>query len=799
MSVGDANFTVADAAALSNPNSFLLFALNCASGAFDVSCLLERFVQNPHGGAIMSVGAAREAFPSNSFGYQEITYEYMLCGDMPRAVVAFNAARMDYISNTLRNTIDRWTQLNAVMIGDPAITMWRGVPRQIAIAAPAEIAAGEQVLTLTVTADGSPVVGVDVCASKDGETYAFGVTDVFGEVDLTVIPATAGELTVNVSGMGVERSTATVDVLGSDTYLTVSDWSIADGAPGGNGNGMVEAGESVHMSLEFADVGGAGATGLTATVSTDDPDLTVLDGTAPVADCAPGGTTSTAEPVVLRVGNVARDGASFPLRVEVTDGDDVWVSEVMVDIAAPDPELFRLDIDDETHGNGDGVLDDGERLVLRPVVKNYGSGWLDQLVVEVVGAQPGVTVHGGLAVLPALAPLTVSGYPVGELSITLDDVDMAAPCSLTFRDNYDRTFAIGLEFQTVPAPSPPEADATVAADAIALRWDPVDDDIIGYNIYRSASADGPFVKANTDLIAGLSYYQDRGLDQLTYYWYKVTAVDEHYLESDFSTVISQTTMPAELENFPLPFAVQTSGHAAVGDIDGDGRPEIVLAADEVYAWNDDGSELVDGDEDAQTTGPLSNVGGLFGPSGVALANLDDDPGLEIIAADRAAGARILVYKADGTLLPGWPRDMQSSWNWATPAAGDIDGDGDLEVIVNDVSGRLFVWHHDGTEFVDGDDDPATDGIFLDRPDSWTLSSPAVYDLDGDGAGEMIYGTRVHDGTNALLAYRHDGTQAPGFPFDLGNHAVLCSPPSPISTMTARGRSSSSPPTATCGC
>ena len=70
MSVGDANFTNSDADALVNPHYFLLNALNCASGAFDVSCLMERFVQNPHGGSIVSIGSARENFPTTSNIYQ---------------------------------------------------------------------------------------------------------------------------------------------------------------------------------------------------------------------------------------------------------------------------------------------------------------------------------------------------------------------------------------------------------------------------------------------------------------------------------------------------------------------------------------------------------------------------------------------------------------------------------------------------------------------------------------------------------------------------------------------------------
>ncbi len=775
MSVGDANFTVSDASALTNPNPFLLFALNCASGAFDMSCLLERFVQNPDGGAIMTVGAAREAFPSNSFAYQSHSYDLMLCQGESRPAVAFNAARLQYVSNTIRNTLDRWTQLNAVIQGDPALSVWSGSPIAPQITAPSSVVAGEQTITITVAGNGGPVAGADVCLVKADETYAWGVTDAAGQAQLTVIPATAGALTLTVSGRNLEHTTRSIGVQPVESFIQLADVFV-DGSPA-NGNELLESGENAWLMLSFTDVGGGGATGLSATFISGDSQLNVLSASIDLPDCPPGGTIAATEPVIVNADASTRDGVGFPYRVEVTDGSGgVWISTGSIRCHHPQPEVVRLEIDDATYGDNDGEMEDGERVVLRPVIKNFGSGYVDQLVVQIVDPAPGVTVHGSYGVVLSVPPLTESESMVGELSVTLDMVAMTAPCRLTFLDNHGRTFDHLLQFRVVTPPAAPVGDATVAPDAISLRWEPVaEPDIVGYNIYRAEAEAGPYVKVNTDLIEGLAYYQDKGLEQLKFYWHKVTAVDAHFMESDFSAVSGTTTMPAEIENFPLPFGVQTSGHAAVGDIDGDGRPEIVLASDEIYAWNDDGTELVDGDNDAQTTGPLTGVSGEFGPSGVALANLDGEPGLEIIAAERSVANRIVVYKADGTLLPGWPRTMQSSWNWACPSVGDVDGDGDLEVVVNDLGGRLFVWHHDGTELVDGDNNPATDGIFIDRPDEWPLSSPALFDLDGDGACEIIYGTRVWTNDNMLMAYRYDGTQAAGFPYDTGYDGIICSP------------------------
>ena len=776
MSVADANFTVSDAGALTNgPNYFLLFALNCASGAFDVSCLMEAFVENPAGGSIISVGAAREAFPSNTFGYQRTFYDAMACQRESRAVNAFNLARLENIGNSARNTVDRWTQLNAAIIGDPAISVWCGTPRIPVVSAPSSLTVGAQQIVIQVLDGGMPVSGADVCVRKGDESYAAGVTDGSGNVSLTVIPATAGEVTLTVSGRNLALTSQTIPVAGSATYLTVVGMTVVDASA--NGNGRPEAGETFQLWMDFEDVGGSGASGLDAVLSTTDPELIILNDTVQVGDVSPGGTTSTSTPFAVNIPEEMSDGARPVLRVTVTaGGSEEWVSEVVLEVLAPELSIERFVVDDAAYGNGNGIVEDGEQLVLYPYLKNFGAGRLDQMAVQIVDAAAGVTVHGTFGLLGPIEFLEEVTYGTGELSLTLSDVTVSVPCRLLFTDNYGRTMSQLIEFNLPPAPPAPSTDATIAPDAIALRWEPVDPmRLLGYNIFRAESAEGSYEKVNQDLVRGIAYYEDRGLAQLTPYWYKVSAVDTFLCESDFSPVVSQETMPGELENFPLAFNVATSSHPAVGDIDGDGDLEIVLASDEVYAWNHDGSELIDGDDDSQTNGPLTNVNGDFGLGGVVLADLDGEPGLEIIVSERGNAREIHVYKADGSMLPGWPRALQNSYNWATPAVGDVDGDGDNEVVVNDTGGRTFVWHHDGTELRDGDDNPATDGVFLDRDEGWNYSSPALFDLDGDGAAEIIFGTMYWDSNNALLAYSSDGTQVRGFPFATDYAIIICSP------------------------
>jgi hypothetical protein len=353
-----------------------------------------------------------------------------------------------------------------------------------------------------------------------------------------------------------------------------------------------------------------------------------------------------------------------------------------------------------------------------------------------------------------------------------------------FTDDEGRSFRHDFHLEQPGTPQDLEGDSSEASDVIALRWLPVQDaGVRGYNVYRSLAPAGPFSKINDDLVERTSYYRDAGLGVLTKYYYRVTTVDSSLVEGLPSLTVGKFTAPPELEPFPLPFASETSGHCAVGDVDSDGMLEIVLGGDEVYVWKADGEELFDGDNDAQTHGPITNLSSSFGPAGIALADLDNEPGLEMIVcetgADPGVQNAVHILRYDGTELPGWPqmlRTVSNGWAWATPAVGDVDGDGQPEIVVNTLDSRTWVWHVDGSELRDGDGDPATNGVFLNRghDNEWTTSSPALFDLDGDGAKEIIFGTKYGYGENYLLAYRYDGTQAAGFPYTVGN-SILCSP------------------------
>ncbi len=115
---------------------------------------------------------------------------------------------------------------------------------------------------------------------------------------------------------------------------------------------------------------------------------------------------------------------------------------------------------------------------------------------------------------------------------------------------------------------------------------------------------------------------------------------------------------------------------------------------------------------------------------------------------------------------GWPL-LAGEAMFGTPAVADIDLDGDLEVMVG--SRDIYCWHHDGLEYMDGDGDPRTNGVFTVDGLGGYRSSVAIGEMDGDPYPELVCASMGDFGDDGSSEYRifawnaDDGTLVDGWP------------------------------------
>jgi len=138
-------------------------------------------------------------------------------------------------------------------------------------------------------------------------------------------------------------------------------------------------------------------------------------------------------------------------------------------------------------------------------------------------------------------------------------------------------------------------------------------------------------------------------------------------------------------------------------------------------------------------------------------DVDGDGSNEIIQSslDLASywgGGKVDIWGADGNSLPGWPVEFETFWP-STVATGDIDGDGDYELVVaSEIDNAAYAYHAESGEIVDGNW-PALFGSWS----GYVSAGPVLADLDGDGDSEIIIAldaeSRESDG---LYAFQGDG-------------------------------------------
>ena len=761
MSVGEQNNILNyDADQLTNGGAlFSMYVMSCKNGAFDSECLAEAFLLNDTGGAFAVTASSRAAYPSASRPYFDEYYHLLFAHDIVQLGKLQTMSREPFTPAAEAETADRWTHFIYNYLGDPEVCIFQGRAKTFAVSKPGSAHFGPNDILITVTSGGAAYDSAFVCLYKEGDDYAYACTGPSGTVLFEdFLCKKAGSITVTVTGLNHRRYTGTIPVTQTaGPYLQVSSKQIQDTIVGNN-DGALDAGETVTLKVRLKNTGQTAAAKLYAIIRSADPEVAVTDSTALYPNIPVGSEMWGSDNFRFGVSASVVDEHAVEFTIDVHDSTGgFWSEKFAFEVHAPELELYvNAAKDTLPYGNNNGVIENGENFLLKIAIKNFGTGAAYGLQGKIRSLDPDIVVSDSVS---AYSSLPLLGVSFGD-GFVLSETNIGAVNYYRFEitDAYGRTFSKRMELKKPGAPTGIVLDSRYGPTEIHATWRRPDSlEEYGYQVRHSLVPGGPYTIGNKDIVF-YTLYRDRGLLSSTRYYYVIAAVDSCGNESPPSSEYTATTSPPQLAGWPQIVSKATSSSVKIGDIDGDTHPDVVVGSDYIHAWHANGMELRDGDNQPLTWGIFNTSGNTFTAT-VALANLDGAAGLDIVGSSWNT-KQIFIFNKDGATLPGWPK-ATAALCWASPVAGDIDGNGDLEIIAYDVVGTVYAWHHNGVEVRDGDSNPATDGPFFKtkNPGTWHMSTPALADMDEDGIVELI----VCSPADSIYCLNANGSRVSGWP------------------------------------
>lgn len=271
----------------------------------------------------------------------------------------------------------RMEMMERTLFGEPAVPIWTDKPFSPVVTRPGAINIGNNIpVPITVT-DGAfaPVDSAMVVLQKGTETFARGWTNASGQVTLYVSCLTPGFLNIAISGANNLPYVDSIIVMASGRYVSYLRHSVNDSAPGGNGDGIINPGESFRIPTWVKNYGTLTADAVVGRMRTHAAGVTITDSVKSFGSIAGGDSALNAQGFGMTVAGGLPNGYPIPCSLICKDQlDTTWVSYVTFYVGAPAIGYVAKAVKDSAGSQPNGRLDPNETADLEVTIRNSGLG-----------------------------------------------------------------------------------------------------------------------------------------------------------------------------------------------------------------------------------------------------------------------------------------------------------------------------------------------------------------------------------------------------------------------------------------
>ena len=342
----DPSFSVSNANSLTNTDKYFLAMGNCclaANWGYSTKCLGEAMITAPNKGAYAYIGSC----PS-SYWYEDY-YFGVGCTNVMNQMPPIESTTMGVYDATFRDDFNSVSAIPFVgnvavayghangyegsvsdqyywesyhVLGDGTICPFHTNPIENTVSHMPTLPIGMDFYT--VSADPGSYVGI----SKDGVLYGAGEIGEEGTADIQITPITSGgNAKIVVTHPQRQPYVAEVPCAAmTGAYVALDSYELSDG--------QANYGETVTMLITLKNVGTLASGALTATLTTENEYVEIINGTGATAALNPE-ATATIGGYLFEVAANVPDKTKAQFVLSVTDGTDTWETNINITLHAP--------------------------------------------------------------------------------------------------------------------------------------------------------------------------------------------------------------------------------------------------------------------------------------------------------------------------------------------------------------------------------------------------------------------------------------------------------------------------------